>query len=153
MRRLAAAATAAVLAGTGISTASPASADATYRTQHIALQAVGSAPLRTGFVQNIHANGPVNYAMERYVLVGAEPRTTYSVTLQLFQDVSCATAIGPFPSVSFTTNGVGNGVGKLRLPPSAIPQAFRGLTIGVIWQLSIGGTVTYQTACSTVRLD
>lgn len=153
MRRLAATATAAVLAVAGISTASPASADAVYQTQHIELQPVGGAPLRAGFVQNIHANGPMTYAMERYVLVGAQPLTTYTVTLQLFEDPSCATAIGPFPSISFTTNGAGNGVGRLRLPPSAIPPPFRGRTIGVVWQLSVGGTLTYQTACSTVTLD
>jgi hypothetical protein len=35
-----------------------AAADAVYHTQHMALEPVGDAPLRSGFVQNIKANGP-----------------------------------------------------------------------------------------------
>jgi hypothetical protein len=35
----------------------PVGADPAYHTAHIALELVGSAPLRSGFVQNIHANG------------------------------------------------------------------------------------------------
>jgi len=55
-------------------------ADAVYHTQHMQLAAVGGAPLRSGFVQNIKANGPTIYAHEIYVLKGAAPRSTYTVT-------------------------------------------------------------------------
>ena len=127
-----AAAAVAVLA-TGLFGA-PAWGDAVYHSQHIALQPVGSAPLRSGFVENIHANGPTVYAMERYALVGATPGG-YAVTLHLFADTSCTSVIGPFPSITFATNAVGNGVGHLRLPPSAIPAGFHGATIGIIWDL------------------
>lgn len=160
MRRLAATAIAAVLAATGFTTASPASADAVYHTQHIALQPVGSAPLRTGFVQNIHVNGPKIYAQERYALVGAAPLTTYTVTLQVYiEDTSCTTAPIALESIAFTTNRAGNGVGRFTLPPSPLTDALAGATLGVVWQLSIGGSVSdggtlaYQTACSTVTLD
>jgi hypothetical protein len=54
--------------------------DAVYHSQHIALRPVGSAPLRSGFVENIHTNGPTVYAMQRYALVGAVPGN-YAVTL------------------------------------------------------------------------
>ena len=132
---------------------SVASADAVYHSQHIALSPVAGAPLRSGFVQNIHTNGPRIYAMERYVLNGATPSTTYSVTLQLFTDTGCSTAIGPFPSIAFRTNAVGNGVGHLRLVPADIPAGFHGLTIGIVWQVTDDAGLAYQTACSTVVLD
>lgn len=130
----------------------PAWGDAFYHSQHIALQPVGSSPLRSGFVENIHANGPTVYAMERYALVGAAPGS-YAVTLHLFADTSCTSVIGPFPSITFATNAVGNGVGHLRLPPSAIPAGFHGATIGIIWELAGDTGATYETACSTVVLD
>ena len=150
LRSSLAAAVVAVLA-TGLFGA-PAWGDAVYHSQHIALQPVGSAPLRSGFVENIHASGPTVYAMERYALVGATPGR-YAVTLHLFADTSCTSVIGPFPSITFATNAVGNGVGHLRLPLSAIPAGFHGVTIGIIWDL-VGDTgATYETACSTVVLD
>ena len=133
-------------------TGAPAWGDAVYHSQHITLQPVGSAPLRSGFVENIHTNGPTVYAMERYVLVGAVPGN-YSVTLHLFADTSCKTVIGPVPSVTFATNAVGNGVGHLRLPPSKIPAMLHGATIGIIWELAGNTGASYDTACSTVVLD
>ena len=38
------------------------------------------APLRSGFVLNIKAQGPTIYAHEVYVLNGATPGETYTVT-------------------------------------------------------------------------
>ena len=146
-----AAVAASTLLATGL-TGTPAWGDAVYHSQHIALQPVGSAPLRSGFVENIHTNGPTVYAMERYALVGAAPGT-YAVTLHLFADTSCTKGIGAIPSIKFATNAVGNGVGQLRLPPSAIPAAFHGATIGIIWVLAGDTAASYDTACSTVVLD
>ncbi len=45
-------------------------ADQVYHTQQIALAPVGGAPLRTGFVVNVHADGPRVFALERYALNG-----------------------------------------------------------------------------------
>ena len=149
----AALAVSAVLATALLAPGPVASADGVYHSQHIALASVAGAPLRSGFVENIHTNGPRIYAMERYVLNGAAPSTTYAVTLQLFADPACSAAIGPFPSISFATNAVGAGVGHLRLVPADIPPTFHGLTIGVVWQLTDGARLAYQTACSTVVLD
>ncbi len=58
-----------------------ASADAVYHSEHMQLQAVGGAPLRSGFVENIHPNGPNDYARERYVLNGAAASASYEVEL------------------------------------------------------------------------
>jgi hypothetical protein len=53
-----------------------AAGDAVYHSHHVALHPVGGAPLRSGFVENIHPNGPQVYAHEVYVLNGAQPDTT-----------------------------------------------------------------------------
>ena len=50
--------------------AGPAVADSVYHSGHYNLTAVNAAPLRSGFVENIHANGPNVYAHEQYVLTG-----------------------------------------------------------------------------------
>jgi hypothetical protein len=133
---------------------SGASADAVYHSEHIALMPVGSQPLRTGFVENIHVNGPVVFAMERYVLNGALPVTTYDVQLDIWPgDTSCSGAPTlVLPSASFATNGAGNGLGMVRFSP-ADADGLRGLTLGIIWTLSIGSTLAYQTDCTAVTLD
>ncbi len=60
---------AAAFATTAVAVATPlAAADAVYHSQHIALNPIGGAPLRSGFVENIHADGPQVYAHELYVL-------------------------------------------------------------------------------------
>ncbi|MGA9161796.1 MAG: hypothetical protein WB297_13160 [Actinomycetota bacterium] len=121
---------------------------------------VGDQPLRTGFVENIHANGPVVFAMERYVLNGASPSTTYDVALNIWFDATCPTTVPdvPLAGISFATNAVGNGVGKARFAPAdAGPPGggLHGLTVGIVWTLSIHDTATlaYHTACTVVTLD
>ena len=52
-------------------------ADQVYHSSHIALFPTGATPLRSGFVENIHVNGPNIFAHEIYVLNGAQPETTY----------------------------------------------------------------------------
>ena len=102
-------------------------------------------------MENIHTNGPTVYAMERYALVGAVPGN-YAVTRYLFADTSCTTGIGALRSVTFATNAAGNGVGDLRLPPSAA-AGLHGATNGIIWRLAGDTGASYDTACSTVVLD
>src|SRR6266542_5790344 len=87
-----------------------AGADAVYPSQHILLHPVGDAPLRSGFVENIHANGPNVYAHEVYVLNGALPNTTYGVTLLLHpNDPTCSGAALAVPTATLTTGVSGNG--------------------------------------------
>ena len=131
-----------------------ASADGVYHSEHIALTPVGTQPLRTGFVENIHANGPVVFAMERYVLNGASPGTTYQVALNIWVgNLACTGTPNPvLETASFTTNVAGNGVGHARFSPSDA-DGLHGLTIGIIWTLSVSGTVAYHTACTEVTLD
>jgi hypothetical protein len=97
---------AAALVMTAVAVAAPlAAADAVYHSKHIALNPIGGAPLRSGFVENIHADGPQVYAHELYVLNGAEPDTAYQVTLLLYPfDASCVSDVVPIPTASFQTN-------------------------------------------------
>lgn len=152
MRRALGLAVAVVMAGAVSVT--PAMADAVYHSEHIALAPVGDAPLGMGFVENIHANGPIVFANERYVLVGASPSTTYDVALRLWVgDTTCAgDPMAVLPTVSFTTNVAGNGVGKVALPPSAA-DGLHGATLGIVWVISTGGEPTYASSCIDVLLD
>jgi hypothetical protein len=142
-----------LLAAMSMAAAAPALADSVYPSQHIALMPVGGAPLRTGFVENIHTNGPRIFALERYVLVGARPRTEYQVTIQIYGDPGATMSLGALPTVAFMTNGVGNGVGRFTLPLSGVDEALHGLTLYLVWELTGGGVVAYQTAISPVVLD
>src|SRR4051812_30264200 len=86
--------------------------DAVYHSEHLALTPVGDAPLRSGFVENIHANGPQVFAHEVYALNGASPRTTYDVTLLLYPlDPSCSGSPIAVPEITLRTNAAGNAVG------------------------------------------
>jgi hypothetical protein len=130
-----------------------ASADRTQHSQHVQLLALGGAPLKGGFVENIHANGPVVYAHELYVLTGAEPNTTYQVTINLFPfDPTCAGTPVLIPTETLTTNGAGNGVAQHKFAPSDVPPALRNATHGSYWTIT-SATSSYRTACGPVTLD
>ena len=67
-----------------------ASADRVFHTLHAEVHPVGSAPLRSGFVNDIHTEGVVNGAHEVYHLNGALPRTTFQVTILFYAaDPTC----------------------------------------------------------------
>jgi hypothetical protein len=145
---------AAALVTTAVAVAAPlAAADAVYHSQHIALNPIGGAPLRSGFVENIHADGPQVYAHELYVLNGAEPETTYQVMLLLYPfDPSCASDAVPIPTASFQTNPAGDGIGQFIFRPGDVPTALRRATHGIRWEVTSGSS-TYSTVCSSVTLD
>lgn len=143
------------LAAVAALSAPAALADQVYHSQHIALQPVGRAePLRSGFVENIHANGPTIFAHEIYVLNGAGPATTYQVTLNIFVgDPACAGSAGAvIHTASITTNAAGNGRADAVFTPSDA-AALRHATHGVIWTVSDGSGVKYSTGCQVVTLD
>ncbi len=145
---------AAALVITAVAVVAPlAAADAVYHSQHIALNTIAGAPLRSGFVENIHADGPQVYAHELYVLNGAEPDTTYQVTLLLYPfDPSCVSDAVAIPTASFQTNPAGDGIGQFIFHPGDVPTALRGATHGIRWEVTSGSS-TYRTACSRVTLD
>ena len=131
-----------------------AAADAVYHTEHLALNPVGGAPLRSGFVQNIKANGPVVYAHELFVLNGAAPNTRFKVTRHFFAfRPDCDGGLGTDDVGEVRTNGAGNGRDDLVVPAEAIPPSFAGKH-GVLWVFTDGsGSVRYETKCTLVTLD
>jgi len=122
-----------------------AGADAVYPSQHIPLHPVGSAPLRTGFVENIHANGPNVYAHEVYVVVGAVPMSSYDVTIAVYmQDLACSTTPLQIHTATLTTDAGGSGRADVFFSP-ADADGLRGASHGAIWSLSVSGAPMYQT--------
>jgi len=131
-----------------------ASADRIYHSEHIALIPVGGATLESGFVENIHPNGPQVYAHEIYSLKGAAPETTYLVFLLVhLGDPGCdASTAANFGSTELTTNGAGNGTADRFIP--SVPDAIRNQTHGVRWEVTtLDGTLVYRTDCTNVTLD
>jgi len=134
-----------------------AAADDVYRSDHIPFNPVGDRPLKTGFVENIHSDGPQLYAIERYVLNGASPNTEFYIKpLVYLANAGCTDGLIPFPvENTINTNHVGNGTTLVTLPPEAA-AGLAGLTINVRWQLLVGaldGPVAYETDCAVITLD
>ena len=147
----------ALLAAIGAATlfiAPNAGADRVYHSQHVALTPVAGAPLRAGFVENIHANGPNVFAHEVYVLIGAAPEATYAVhTIAYPFDPTCSGTGVDLGATTLTTNVAGNGRSDRFIRPADIPNAVRGTTLGVRWEVTRNGVVVYASACQAVTLD
>jgi len=128
-----------------------ATADRVFHTLHAEVHPVGAAPLRSGFVNDIHTNGVVNGAHEIYQLNGALPDTTYQVTILFYVvDPTCTSAPGVIPTATLTTNSAGNGTARFTFPagpPSTLP------TSGIRWQFSTPAGVAYETDCAPLDLD
>ncbi len=131
-----------------------AAGDGTYQTQKYPFTAVAAGEQGSGFIENIHANGPIVYAHEQYVLRGASPETTYGVTIHVSgpTDTTCAAPLLIGVTAMFTTNPAGNGAANHAFTPADI-GALRGSTIHVYWTISTGTTLAYTTACETIQLD
>ena len=138
---------------TSLALAVPASADQAFHTQRIPLSPVADAPLRSGAVIDVHAQGPTVYAQERYLLVGAQAQTTYQVTLLVYGDPGCTALLFPVPTATMTTNAAGNAHGKATFSPQDV-QGLPRTTYYLVWQVSVqGGGVAYRTGCVPVVLD
>jgi hypothetical protein len=129
--------------------------DAVYHSEHLALTPVAGAPLRSGFVENTKANGPIVYAHEIFALNGARPRTAYTITRNFFPfDKRCTGVNGVFASqvAEMRTNASGNGHADVFVRPADV-AGFEGVH-GVLWTFRIAdGSIAYQTVCTKVTLD
>jgi hypothetical protein len=135
-------------------TASPALADRTYHSTHIALTPVGDAPLRTGFVENIHANGPNVFAHENYLVNGAIPNTDFHVEISVWVGNTACTGDPSFTmeTATLSTNGAGNGHANHVFSPEDA-SGVRNTTDGATWTLSTNGGAVYTSACETISID
>ena len=133
-----------------------AGADAVYHTDHLALSAVGGAPLHSGFVQNIKANGPQIYARELYVLNGAKPNSTYIVTRYFHPfNAGCGGSAGSDVLGRLVTNAAGNAKSEIVVRPEDIPPFLvdEKQPHGVHWTISDATGVAYETPCAAVTID
>ena len=142
------------LGAVALALAPSALADAAYHSAHVALTPAGASPLRSGFVENIHPNGPNVFAHEQYVLNGAAPNTTYTVTIHItsLADTTCAAPFLNLDTASLTTNSAGNGSASKVFTPADV-GGLANSTIHAYWTVSSGGTVVYTTSCQTITLD
>ena len=128
-----------------------AAGDAVYHAQHIALTPVAAGEVGSGFVENIHANGPTIYA---HVLRRGMSSTTYTVVIHLSDpsDTTCSSPFLVLPTASLTTNVAGNGSAyHVFIPADAGP--LRGATWLAYWTLDTPAGVAYTTSCETIVLD
>ncbi len=134
--------------------ASPASADSTYHSTHISLIPVGGAPLRTAFVENIHANGPNVFAHEVYVVNGGIPNADLQVAISVWVGNTACTGDASFtlPTASLNTNVAGNGKAQHVFTP-ADANGLHNTTDGATWTLSANGVVVYRSGCEVISLD
>jgi hypothetical protein len=136
--------------------AAPAAADQAHHTTRSTFHAVGDAPLRSGVIVNIHADGPNVFAHEVYTLNGAVPTTTFQVVAHVyFVDLSC----GGDPNVSLpigelTTNRAGNAAGDIVLSlEAANALGFRNGTGADRWEILLDGEVVYASDCTLAIAD
>lgn len=136
--------------------AAPVAADQVHHTTRSAFHAAGDAPLRSGFIANIHANGPNVFAHEVYALNGAMPDTTFQVVAHVYiDDLSC----GGDPYVSLpigeiTTNRAGNATDDIVLSlETANALGFRNGTGADRWEILLDGEVIYASDCTLAIAD
>ena len=118
--------------------------------------AAGHPALRAGQVVDIHTNGPVIYALERYMLNGAKPNTDYQVVLSV-SPTGCGNPQNvQVPTALLTTNAQGDATGNHTFTPADVVAAglHAGMTLGITWDFVSNGIIAYQTpACINVGLD
>lgn len=132
-----------------------ATADATYHSTHILLSPTPGTSSGSGFVENIHPNGPQVYAHEQYHLQQALPRTDYTVTLHIYgPDTSCGAAVPVnVEAAVLSTNAVGNASGYHVFTPADAAALPKGVPLGVIWTMSAAVGSSYASGCETIVLD
>src|SRR5436190_7759218 len=89
--------------------ATTALADMFHHTSHADLTPIGDAPLRSGFVNDIHTEGVTQSAHEIYQLSGALPDTDYVIALHIYgADATCSGSGRTGLATTISTNASGN---------------------------------------------
>jgi hypothetical protein len=126
---------------------SSANADRVYHTERLELAPVeGSDEAGTGMVVNIHPNGPVIGAQERYQLRNATPHTEYVVWIVIGEQDFFATA-------TLHTDRHGNGHAKARFSAEDLAPFSGAVIPGLKWVLRSDGVDAYETPETTVSID
>jgi hypothetical protein len=149
--------TLAVLAAAGVAAAAAGLAAAEpFPAQHFELTSLGGEPLRGGFVEVAHPDGPRVFARHVYQLNGARRHASYDVAIAIWtSSLACAGAPDfVLPAAVLVTNDAGNGLANVTFPPELLSAlGLRGLTIGGTVTLARDGSPAYTTGCRINRLD
>lgn len=126
---------------------STANADRAYHTERLQLAPVeGSDEAGSGMVVNIHPNGPVVGAQERYQLRNATPDTEYVVWIVIGgQDF--------MPTATLHTDRHGNGHARARFSAEDLAPFSGAVIPGLKWVLRDDGADAYETPETTVTID
>lgn len=131
-------------------------ADAVYHTERLELHPVAGAA-GSGLVVNIHPNGPIVFASERYGLRGAESNESYTVWLIIDASaLDCDFNGLAIPmKADLRTNAAGNATSPADFffRPEGIPPCLRDASFPIHWQVTLDGVVTHTTDLTTVTLD
>ena len=131
-----------------VATGGVAAADSAYHSERLSF-AGGSDPAFHGQVVNIHANGPVNGALERYQVVRAAPSTDYEVWIQFCDGVGFADFT---QTAVLATDARGTGHASAAFSAADL-EPFSGATVVIRWVLRVDATDVYATSCTTVAID
>lgn len=142
-------------------TAGPALADQSQHTTRLSLTvtaagaAAGHPELQSGHVVNTHTSGPVNFAIEDYMINGAKPDTAYAVVLLLFAGSCSGPLAFPFANGAvLTTDANGDAHGQAKITPAeATAFGLHDTDWGITWTLVAGDVTAYTTACAQVHID
>jgi hypothetical protein len=130
--------------------ASTAAADMFFHTSHAELTPIGDAPLKSGFVNDMHSEGEVNAAHEVYQLNGALPNTDYVIMLHIYgPDATCTGDGRAVVPTTISTNAAGNGQAIREFAASTGPPR-PPTTTHIRWIVTLNGTPVYQTGCVEV---
>ncbi len=129
-------------------TAGAAAADGVYHSERLSF-AGGSDPAFHGQVVNIHPNGPVNGALERYQVVRAQPSTDYGVVIQFCGDDDFEDFM---QTAVLSTDKRGNGHASAGFSAADLAP-FSGATVIIRWVLRVETADVYATPCTTVDID
>lgn len=129
----------------------------TFHTQRLTFSvtpagvAAGNPQLLASQVVDIHPDGPVNGAIEQYMINGAKPNTAYQVVLHLFSGSCSGTFFVTISTVLLTTDSVGFATGSFVFTAASL-AGFNGLSFGIFWTLVSGGIIAYDTVCIPVSV-
>lgn len=129
---------------------------APFPAQHFELTAVAEEPLRNGFVEVVHPNGPQVYARHVYQLNGARPDASYPVRISIWTTSLACEGAPTFvlPVAEVLTNTLGNGRADVTHAPELLEAlGLRNVTIGGEVTLLRNNSVAYTTGCEVVELD
>jgi hypothetical protein len=141
--------------------AGPVVADQTEHTTRLALSvttagtAAGHPELKAGHVLNTHTNGPVNFAIEDYMINGAKPDTAYAIVSLLFAGSCSGPLAFPFANGAvLTTDAQGDAHGQAKIPPAEVTAfGLHNTDWGITWTLVADNVTAYTTPCTQVHID